>query len=145
MEGEDANSLKFGPEFEGVQILTNAEVAIVLSRLHGKHIDDDMQITPSLAKTLAYVKRYNNMGEGQGMAESKELRQALESYEHITEDGTTVKLRPFEVAALANLMVADSTAEEAFALLPSLKQEFAEEEIEAVLEIIRKQQTRSTL
>ena len=143
MDGEDANALKFGPDFEGAQILTNSEVSIILTRLHGAR-GGEVEVTPSLAKTLAYVKRYGNIGE-ESMADTKELRQALESYEHVTDDGSTVKLRPFEVAALSNLMAADSTAEEAFALIPSLKQEFAEEEVEAVLDIIRKHRTRSTM
>ncbi len=80
---------------------------------------------------------FSEMGEGQGVMEAKELRQALESYEHFTSDGVTVKLRPFEVAALANLMGEYSNSEEAVSLIPSLRQIFMMDEVDTVLEIIR--------
>ncbi|KAG5176449.1 HRDC-like protein [Tribonema minus] len=131
LETENVNTLKFGPGFEEIQCLTHTEVyQILTSKTH------DVQRTQAYTKTIEHVKRFGT-ADDEKHAITTELRQALETFERDTDQGTET-LHSYEIVSLCNLMQADSTVDEAIALIPSLSRKFKEEDIEALLDIIRK-------
>ncbi|CAM9587465.1 unnamed protein product [Choristocarpus tenellus] len=102
-------------------------------------------IARAFAKTMTYTKRYGGSGDAKTqMMATTELREALTQFEAFN-DGEVVKLQQFEMAQLANLMQADSEAEEAIALIPSLGSRFTEEDIENILAIVQKQQQQARI
>ncbi|CAM9303647.1 unnamed protein product [Phaeothamnion confervicola] len=142
-EREDAGNaatLNFGKEFEDVQCVTNSEVAIILDK-QKKHYDAlDITASPAFTATLMHVKRFSSAADDPVQAITL-LRQALEEFEAYSADrGGLQKLHQFEIVQLANLITADSSAEEVTALIPSIGQKFDQEDVEKILDVIRSQQ-----
>jgi DNA-directed RNA polymerase II subunit RPB4 len=63
------------------------------------------------------------------------LYSALTTFRKETDEGQEIELHPFEVAALMNLMAADSKPDEALTLIPSLKR-FNEAALDEILQMI---------
>jgi DNA-directed RNA polymerase II subunit RPB4 len=61
---------------------------------------------------------------------------ALSTYRKDTDDGEELELHGFEVAALMNLVITDTSTEEAVALIPSLSR-FPEAAIDEILDLIK--------
>lgn len=61
---------------------------------------------------------------------------ALTTFRKETDDGEELELHGFEVAALMNLVVTDSSVEEATALIPSLAR-LPEAAIDEILDLIK--------
>mmetsp|Transcript_11384 Transcript_11384/g.16935 ORF Transcript_11384/g.16935 Transcript_11384/m.16935 type:complete len:146 (+) Transcript_11384:22-459(+) len=130
-EAEDVNTLSLGPDFTDMICLTHSEVyQILANKIHSSNR------TSSYSKTLEYLKRFSP-AEEEKCAVTTELRQALESYERRTEKGMQ-SLHPYEIVSLCDLMQTDSTVDEAIALIPSLSRRFNENDIESMLELVRK-------
>ncbi|CAN0299956.1 unnamed protein product, partial [Pylaiella littoralis] len=144
MEGvddeENANLLQFGPEHakEQMSCLSNAEVAMILEKQRGNYEEKDINVTPSFAKTMTYVKRFGSGGAANNSA-THELRETLQEFE-VFHDGEAIRLHQFEIMQVANLMQADSEVEEVLALIPSMGARLTEEDIDNVLGIVRKHQ-----
>jgi DNA-directed RNA polymerase II subunit RPB4 len=64
-----------------------------------------------------------------------DMRSALTTFRKETDEGQEIELHPFEVAALMNLMAADSKPDEALTLIPSLKR-FNEAALDEILQMI---------
>ena len=64
------------------------------------------------------------------------LQDALTTFRKETDDGDELELHGFEVAALMNLVIADTTVEEACALIPSLSR-LPEAAIDEILDLIK--------
>eukprot|EP00904_Undaria_pinnatifida_P010060 jgi/Undpi1/6184/HiC_scaffold_20.g08668.m1 len=143
MEGvddeENANTLKFGTDFENMSCLSNAEVSVVLEKQRANYEEKDINVTPAFAKTMTYVKRFGGLGGNAQVSAVSELREALQQFEAFHE-GELIKLHQFEVMQVANLMQADSEVEEVLALIPSLGARLTEEDLENILAIVRKHQ-----
>lgn len=61
---------------------------------------------------------------------------ALSSFHKETDDGEELTLHSFEVSALMNLVVTDTSVEEAIALIPSLSR-LPEAAIDEILDLIK--------
>ena len=64
------------------------------------------------------------------------FQRALSAFRKETDDGPDVELHGFEVAALMNLVITDTSVEEAIALIPSLSR-LPEAAIDEILDLIK--------
>ena len=58
---ENVANLDFGPEFEDIQILSNAQVAIILHMSANAAVEGDEELNEVYRKTHKYVNRFNSM------------------------------------------------------------------------------------
>jgi DNA-directed RNA polymerase II subunit RPB4 len=58
---ENAAERKFGPEFEDIHILSNAQVAVILQVSAGNAVTRDEELNDVYRKTQKYVERFNQM------------------------------------------------------------------------------------
>ena len=58
---ENVAELQFGSEFTNIQILSNAQVAIILNMSATTAVDRDEELNEVYRKTLKYVNRFNSM------------------------------------------------------------------------------------
>ena len=58
---ENIADLQFGAEFEQIQILSNAQVAIILQMSANSAVDRDEELNEVYRKTHKYVNRFNSM------------------------------------------------------------------------------------
>ncbi|KAL3769479.1 hypothetical protein ACHAWU_008888 [Discostella pseudostelligera] len=139
---ENTAELSFPAEFDtDIQILSNAQVAVILQMSAQNALAYDMELNEIYKKTQKYVERYNTMKnpeKGRELVDELDnLQNALTSFRKETEDGRSeLELHGFEVAALMNLVATDTMVEEAVALIPSLGR-FPESAVDEILELIR--------
>ncbi|KAL3801157.1 hypothetical protein ACHAWO_002728 [Cyclotella atomus] len=140
---ENAAELSFGAGFSGedIQILSNAQVAVILQMSAQNALIRDEELHDVYKKTQKYVERYNTMKnpekEHQELVDELDnLQGALTTFRKETEEGQEMELHQFEVAALMNLVATDTMVEEAVALIPSLSR-FPESAIDEILDLIR--------
>ncbi|KAL7529553.1 hypothetical protein ACHAWF_003027, partial [Thalassiosira exigua] len=139
---ENAAELSFGAEFDSdVQILSNAQVAVILQMSAQNALVRDEELHDVYKKTQKYVERFNTMKnpekEHQELVDELDnLQGALTTFRKETEDGEEMELHGFEVAALMNLVATDTMVEEAVALIPSLSR-FPESAVDEILDLIR--------
>ena len=58
---EDAAELKFGEEFKDIDILSNAQVAVILQFSARSAVNRDEELHDVYRKTQKYVDRYNTL------------------------------------------------------------------------------------
>jgi len=58
---ENVAELKFGPEFEDIHILSNAQVAVILQVSARSAVNRDEEVNEVLRKTQHHVNRFNTM------------------------------------------------------------------------------------
>jgi DNA-directed RNA polymerase II subunit RPB4 len=58
---ENAAERQFGPEFEDIHILSNAQVAVILQVSARSAVNRDEEINEVYRKTQKYVERFNTM------------------------------------------------------------------------------------
>lgn len=58
---ENVAELKFGPEFEDIHILSNAQVAVILQVSARSAVNRDEELNEVYRKTQHYVNRFNTM------------------------------------------------------------------------------------
>ena len=58
---ENAAERKFGPEFDDIHILSNAQVAVILQVSAGQAVTRDEELNDVYRKTQKYVERFNQM------------------------------------------------------------------------------------
>ena len=58
---EDVAQLNFGPEFEDIHILSNAQVAMILQATANSAVNRDEELNEVYRKTQKYVNRFNTM------------------------------------------------------------------------------------
>lgn len=58
---ENVAELQFGPEFEEIQILSNAQVAVILQLSADSAVQRDEELNEVYRKTQKYVNRFNSM------------------------------------------------------------------------------------
>jgi DNA-directed RNA polymerase II subunit RPB4 len=165
---ENAADLSFGSEFEpkendNVQILSNAQVAVILQMSAQNALLRDEELHEVYKKTQKYVNRFNTMKNAEKahqelVDELDNLQNALTTYrlENSTtthrndnDDSTNnggrrnnnnhqmeMELHGFEVAALMNLVATDTMVEEAVSLIPSLAR-FPDSAVDEILDLIR--------
>lgn len=138
---ENAAELALGAEFEDIQILSNAQVAVYLQANAASAVNRDEELHEVYRKTLKYVDRFNSMmnpeKENQELIDELDnLQDALTTFRKETDDGEEMVLHISEVAALMNLVATDTQVEEAMALIPSLSR-FPEAAIDEILDLIR--------
>jgi len=138
---ENAAERKFGPQFDDIHILSNAQVAVILQVSAGQAVTRDEELNEVYRKTQKYVERFNQMANKEKdhqelVEELDNLQDALTTFRKETDDGDELELHGFEVAALMNLVIADTTVEEACALIPSLSR-LPEAAIDEILDLIK--------
>lgn len=138
---ENAGELSFGAEFDDIQILSNAQVAVYLKASAKSAVNRDEELHQVYRKTQKYVERFNSMSNPEKddkelIDELDNLQDALTTFRKETDDGEEMALHPSEVAALMNLVATDTQVEEAVALIPSLSR-FQEAAIDEILDSIR--------
>jgi DNA-directed RNA polymerase II subunit RPB4 len=138
---ENAAERKFGPQFDDIHILSNAQVAVILQVSAGQAVTRDEELNEVYRKTQKYVERFNQMSNKEKdhqelVEELDNLQDALTTFRKETDDGDELELHGFEVAALMNLVIADTTVEEACALIPSLSR-LPEAAIDEILDLIK--------
>mmetsp|Transcript_18758 Transcript_18758/g.74878 ORF Transcript_18758/g.74878 Transcript_18758/m.74878 type:complete len:140 (+) Transcript_18758:47-466(+) len=129
---EDASNLNFGPEFKGkVECLSDLEVTTLLTQ---QKKESDREFGLVTQRTFDDVKRsLGGRDVDERLSETIGMRQALEDPTLVGEES---KLHSFEIASLVNLMSNDSVAEEAKALIPSLRR-FSDEIVDKILEVLK--------
>lgn len=138
---ENAAERKFGSQFDDIHILSNSQVAVILQVSAGQAVTKDEGLNEVYRKTQKYVERFNQMsnkekGHQELVEELDNLQDALTTFRKETDDGDELELHGFEVAALMNLVIADTTVEEACALIPSLSR-LPEAAIDEILDLIK--------
>uniref|UniRef100_A0A7R9VKR5 RNA polymerase Rpb4/RPC9 core domain-containing protein n=1 Tax=Pseudictyota dubia TaxID=2749911 RepID=A0A7R9VKR5_9STRA len=138
---ENAAELRFGPEFDDIHILSNAQVAVILQVSAKSAVNRDEELHEVYRKTQKYVDRFNTMNNAEKdyqelVNELDNLQDALTTFRKETEEGEEMELHGSEVAALMNLVATDTMVEEAVALIPSLSR-FPEAAIDEILDLIR--------
>jgi DNA-directed RNA polymerase II subunit RPB4 len=58
---ENIAELKFGPEFQDIHILSNAQVAVILQVSARSAVNRDEELNEVYRKTQHYVNRFNTM------------------------------------------------------------------------------------
>eukprot|EP00980_Cylindrotheca_fusiformis_P016399 scaffold4887_cov118-Cylindrotheca_fusiformis.AAC.9 len=138
---ENAAERQFGPEFDDIHILSNAQVAVILQVSARSAVNRDEELNEVYRKTQKYVERFNTMTnpekDNQELVEELDnLQDALASFRKETDDGVEHELHSFEVSALMNLVITDTSVEEAIALIPSLSR-LPEAAIDEILDLIK--------
>eukprot|EP00590_Aulacoseira_subarctica_P008577 CAMPEP_0172423592 /NCGR_PEP_ID=MMETSP1064-20121228/17595_1 /TAXON_ID=202472 /ORGANISM="Aulacoseira subarctica , Strain CCAP 1002/5" /LENGTH=164 /DNA_ID=CAMNT_0013165039 /DNA_START=31 /DNA_END=525 /DNA_ORIENTATION=- len=139
---ENVAELYFGPDFDDIQFLSNAQVAAFLKVSARGAVDRDQELHDVYRKTQRYVDRFNTMTNSEKddqelVGELDNLQDALTTFRKEKEDdGEEMELHGSEVAALMNLVATDTMVEEAIALIPSLSR-FPEAAIDEILDLIR--------
>eukprot|EP00533_Pseudo-nitzschia_delicatissima_P006650 CAMPEP_0116101810 /NCGR_PEP_ID=MMETSP0327-20121206/13005_1 /TAXON_ID=44447 /ORGANISM="Pseudo-nitzschia delicatissima, Strain B596" /LENGTH=153 /DNA_ID=CAMNT_0003593789 /DNA_START=125 /DNA_END=586 /DNA_ORIENTATION=+ len=138
---ENAAERRFGSQFDDIHILSNAQVAVILQVSAGQAVTRDEELNEVYRKTQKYVERFNQMSNKEKdhqelVEELDNLQDALTTFRKETDDGDELELHGFEVAALMNLVIADTTVEEACALIPSLSR-LPEAAIDEILDLIK--------
>lgn len=120
-EEEDAALLKFPKEFEGAETLTISEVLKILENREeqSKKADSGQKPNDVFVKTLEHCRQFNRLGDNRERIQA--VRRMLQ----------TKKLHKFELAQLANLC--PDSAEEARTFIPSLENNFQDEELSEIL------------
>ncbi|KAK9803418.1 hypothetical protein WJX72_009796 [[Myrmecia] bisecta] len=119
-EEENAAELKLGKVFQEAQAFTNSEVALLLRQYvdSKKQVDPNYQLTPMLKKTQQYVETFSYTKNPDA---AENIRTMLDKYQ----------LSAFEIGAVVNL--APNDAEEAKFLIPSLGNQWSDEELQTML------------
>lgn len=120
-EEEDAALLKFPKEFENAETLTISEVLKILENREEQSKKSDMGQKPNevFVKTLEHCRQFNRLGDNREKIQA--VRRMLQ----------TKKLHKFELAQLVNLC--PDSAEEARTFIPSLENNFQDEELTEIL------------
>lgn len=120
-EEEDAALLKFPKEFEQAETLTISEVLKILETReeNSKKTDSSQKPNEVYVRTLEHCRQFNRLGDN---------REKLQAVRRML---MTKKLHKFELAQLANLC--PETAEEARVFIPSLENNFQDEELQETL------------
>ena len=132
---EDAATLQFSEFWQNAQSLNVSEVESVL-RGPFTRMTSEGKISQHLDKSYRHALKFSRIRDLQQL---QQLRVNLEDWEPpsslgaLAQDPHSVRLAPFEVSQLVNLMPAD--ADEAKALMPSVGR-FQTSDIMAVLEIL---------
>ena len=58
---ENAAERKFGPQFDDIHILSNAQVAVILQVSAGQAVTRDEELNEVYKRTQKYVERFNQM------------------------------------------------------------------------------------
>ena len=58
---ENAAERRFGPQFDNIHILSNAQVAVILQVSAGQAVTRDEELNDVYKKTQKYVERFNQM------------------------------------------------------------------------------------
>ena len=132
---EDAATLKFSDFWKNAQSLNISEVESVLRGPFAR-MTNDGKISQHLDRAYRHSLRFSKIRDLQQL---QQLRVNLEDWEPpsalgaLAQDADSVRLAPFEVSQMVNLMPTD--AEEAKTLMPSLAR-FQNSDIMSALEIL---------
>lgn len=120
-EEEDAALLKFPKEFENAETLMISEVLKILEnrKEQADKSESSQKLNEVFVKTLEHCKTFNRFGDNKEKLGA--IRRVLQSK----------KLHKFELAQLANLC--PDSAEEARTFIPSLENNFQDEELTEIL------------
>lgn len=118
---EDSAVLKFPKEFEHAETLTISEVLKILENREEQSKKNDSGQKPNevFVRTLEHCRLFNRLGDNRERIQA--VRRMLQ----------TKKLHKFELAQLANL--GPDSAEEARIFIPSLENNFQDEELQEIL------------
>ena len=126
----ETNSFKLDKEFEKCESCTNFQLFAILK---GKDsLLNESEINPILGQTKAYIERFNKYG----VPVSNEKLSTKAYYLRNLLCKAERKLSSFEEAQLIDLL--PTSAEEAFSLIPSLKNKLDSTELQNYLDQLQK-------
>ena len=126
----ETNSFKLDKEFEKCESCTNFQLFAILK---GKDsLLNESEINPILGQTKAYIERFNKYG----VPDSNEKLSTKAFYLRNLLWKPERKLSSFEEAQLIDLL--PTSAEEAFSLIPSLKNKLDSTELQNYLDQLQK-------
>ena len=126
----ETNSFKLDKEFEKCESCTNFQLFAILK---GKDsLLNESEINPILGQTKAYIERFNKYG----VPDSNEKLSTKAYYLRNLLWKPERKLSSFEEAQLVDLL--PTSAEEAFSLIPSLKNKLDSTELQNYLDQLQK-------
>ncbi len=126
----ETNSFKLDKEFEKCESCTNFQLFAILK---GKDsLLNESEINPILGQTKAYIERFNKYG----VPDSNEKLSTKAYYLRNLLWKPERKLSSFEEAQLIDLL--PTSAEEAFSLIPSLKNKLDSTELQNYLDQLQK-------
>jgi DNA-directed RNA polymerase II subunit RPB4 len=133
---EDASILELGPEFtpEKAQPIFLAEAAFLLKNKIDQHQATSSfpgDLNPVLKKSFEYAQRFDTF---QGGEVAMHVRKRLG-------EETVPPLHPFEIAQIASLVPGD--ADEAKAIIPSLREKYADDVLQRILNDVAQFQNRT--
>ena len=134
-EKDDAARLQFSAEWQNAQCLNISEVESVLRGPFAR-MTTEGKISQHLDRAYRHALKFSRIRDLQQL---QQLRVSLEDWEPpsalgaLAQDADSVRLVPFEVSQLVNLMPTD--ADEAKGLIPSLSR-FQNSDVMAALEIL---------
>jgi len=77
---ENAAELSLGPEFDDIQILSNAQVAVYLQSFAKSAMNRDEELHDIFRKTIKYVDRFNSMRN-----QEKENQEIIDELDNLQE------------------------------------------------------------
>ncbi|KAG9510843.1 DNA-directed RNA polymerase II subunit RPB4, partial [Fragariocoptes setiger] len=121
VDEEDAATLKFPKEFDGVETLMISEVRLILEsrKESADKSGSEQRLNEVFVKTLEHCKTFDRFGGNKEKIAA--IRRML----------LPKKMHPFELAQLANLC--PETCEEARTFIPSLEKNFQDDELTEIL------------
>lgn len=137
---EDAQKLQLGPDFssadQGAAMLWNGEVQIIIESVLEAADDDELVSDPAIMDTLKYVKEFNLFPNMESINDTRSTL-AAQGYNDLLHD--------YEIASLVDLHI--DSVEEAFSLIPSLKEKFGNspagaEKLQKLVNDIRRYQSQ---
>ena len=77
---ENVADLQFGPEFDEIQILSNAQVAMLLHMSAKAAVEGDEELNEVYRKTHKYVNRFNSMTNAE-----KQTQEVIDELDNLQE------------------------------------------------------------
>ena len=122
----ETNTFKLDKEFENCETCPNFQLFAIIKS--NEILLKDSETNPILRQTKAYIERFNKYGLSEMSTKATDLKNLFNPLKD--------KLAHFEEAQLIDLL--PLKAEEAYSLIPSLKEKLEEHELQSYLDRLKK-------
>jgi DNA-directed RNA polymerase II subunit RPB4 len=101
---ENAAERQFGPEFQDIHILSNAQVAVILQVSARSAVNRDEELNEVYRKTQKYVERFNTMTNPE--KDHQELVEELDNLQEYVFAMRSLRVKKFSISSLPSLPTA---------------------------------------
>jgi DNA-directed RNA polymerase subunit F len=122
----ETNTFQLDKEFENCETCPNFQLFAIIKS--NEILLKDSETNPILRQTKAYIERFNKYGLSEMSTKATDLKNLFNPLKD--------KLAHFEEAQLIDLL--PLKAEEAYSLIPSLKEKLEEHELQSYLDRLKK-------